>query len=186
MDALIITLSQSDLSRDPLALLPSDLSLPLRDEKSGLSLSAGGWLSLLLPLERFLFFLSFRRRLFTYFSQFLWFNELKSSKLAISFKYFPSFNSSLSLERLTCAWRNARIRSPFEGFIRKFRRMSSNIMVLAAEYWGNFPQITPRGLTWTKNSFIITNYNKDLQNYIYLGITTWKVRCWDVTPFLSH
>ena len=44
---------------------------------------------------------------------------------------------------------NALILSPCWGFMRKFRRKSSNMMVDFLSYWGYLPQITPRGFTST-------------------------------------
>lgn len=72
--------------------------------------------------------LSLRKR-----SQCLWFRMDKLSSCAITRKYLVNFNSSVSVSLFLCASRNGRIRSPFCGFIKKLRLMSSNMMVL----WGS-------------------------------------------------
>lgn len=73
------------------------------------------------------------RRLFgpssEYSSQLLWSRGLKSSSSAMASKYWVSFISSWSLSRFAWAFLNGLITRPFCGFITKFLRRSSNIIV---------------------------------------------------------
>lgn len=83
-----------------------------------------------------------------YFSHERWFNELRSSNVAMSCRYCAKCTSSRSLSRFKCASRKARMRRPFWGLSKKFLRISSNMIVFLLEYKsGNLPQITANGLT---------------------------------------
>lgn len=64
-----------------------------------------------------------------YLSQCLWSSTLMSSRSAIESKYWVSFTSSWSVSRFACAFLNGLIVNPFWGFITKFLRRSSNMIV---------------------------------------------------------
>ena len=77
------------------------------------------------------FLLRFSSRLRTYFSQCRWLNSVRSSYVANFLKYFINLSNSWSVALFVCAFRNGLIRSPFLGFIIKFLRISSNMIVFA-------------------------------------------------------